>query len=304
VRKFRLAALAVTAAACVGALVSGVAAASQPSISFSGNSPLGLPLLSCASNPDVSSVSVVAGGAVAIRNLTGHDASIYINGSAASPLASNSEAPVSFPAGTWTVALKPSCLLNLNDAGAVTVHATPAPAGLVAAPATVAPVPPAPQPQVTPTPTKAAKATKSAKTKASPQPRSTTAAPAATPTAAGTSSSAPGLSGSSGTGTPGIPGIAGAAPSGPGTAGGSNNSGTAAGTSSTGTSATDTTTTAAGGTNDTNAVSIGPAQSLGTDSGGPNYLLVVLTLIGIIGVGTASLRAVLAQRSVRRILAA
>jgi hypothetical protein len=82
---------------------------------------------------------------------------------------------------------------------------------------------------------------------------------------------------------------------------GSGTSGSGSGTTGSGT--VDSTTAGSGTSGSTGDITIGASRSLGTDSG-PNYLLVILTLIGIIGVGTASLRAVLAQRSARRVLAA
>lgn len=185
----------------------------------------------------------------------------------------------------------PSCVLNLSDAGAVTVHVSAAVPTQLSAP-----VPTQAPPVVTPTKTRepvmSVKPTKSA----TPQPRSTTSAAAAptpkataTPTAAATAApttTAPAGGAQVNDADP----FASAAPPGGHRDGGSGGSGTAGGAGSAGNAKIDAA-----------SPRIGPAVSLeGADPKSPNYLLVVPTTIGIIGVGSAAIRALIAQRAVRR----
>ena len=178
-----LAGATVTGAVLGAAVFVGVAHADTSSVTFDGASLLGLPVLSCASQPTPSTISMSADDTLEVKNLTGYDAVVYVNGSKAtsnSDIGSNSMAPITFPVGTWKVALKPTCLLNLNDAGAVTVTVSaPAPAATTDPKAAdVAPTaqPAAAAPTKAPKPAKPSTATNStAKPNTTPNPPKSTA---------------------------------------------------------------------------------------------------------------------------------
>ena len=256
------------------ALAGNPASAGDSSVSFSGNSPLGLPLLSCASAPSRSSISMTTDDSLDVQNLTGHTADIYVNGNkTSSQVGSNQSVPITFPAGSWTLAMVPSCVLNLSDANTTTVT--------VAKPAAVI-VPP--QVQTQPPvggsdrnggaskpagvePTKAPAHAPTVQAKSAPTVKPTTAP---TPTAVATS-----------------------------TADGSASAGKSKAAAAPGTDDPST------GSDPTNAagaadqVTIGTAQALPASEitpTSPDYLLVVIAFIGILGVGSAAVRALMNQR--------
>jgi hypothetical protein len=302
-RLFAVVSTVAAGAVASAALLSGLAFATSAAVTFDGASLLGLPMLSCASKPDTTAVLLETGQSLEIRNLTGHDAAIYVNGSKAASnaaIASKSEAPVTFPVGTWTVSLVPSCLLNLDDAESVTVTVNTPPPARIAPPA-----PPATHTQTAPTPP--ANPT-NAPTVASNPTTAPVSRPTATPSSAG--------SGVTPTPTATEP-TAGAHPSRSTTRAGAVPSGTDGGlygpeadpsAATDGAATDDGVMGGSGGATsmdvagvDPSRIAIGPSISLGAaGTPGPNYLLVVLTAVGIIGVGAAAIRALIARRTVRR----
>jgi len=275
VRMFAGAVVAALAGVAV-AMTAGPASADDSSVSFSGNSPLGLPLLSCASAPSRSSISMTTDDSLDVQNLTGHSADIYLNGKkTSSQVGSNQSVPITFPAGSWTLGVVPSCVLNLGDASTTTVTVSK-PAAVVV-PSLVQTQPPAggsdrnggaSMPAVSVSDSGATKVPKHAPTvqaKSTPTVKSTAAA---TPTAVAT-----------------------------GTAGASAGKSKGAAAPGTDDPSTGSDTTNAAGAAD--QVSIGTAQALPASEitpTSPDYLLVVIAFIGILGVGSAAVRALMNQR--------
>lgn len=140
-------------AVVVGALLTAVPAAASgtPLVTFAGGGLLGLPLLTCASQPDRSALSLRAGDPLDIANGTGHGASFFVNGVRAAEnahLDAGSTVQVSFPAGTWTLTLVPDCLLNISAAGALTADVS----GVATPPMTPPPPPSSPSSRPSPGP--------------------------------------------------------------------------------------------------------------------------------------------------------
>jgi hypothetical protein len=201
------------------------AIAAQPIIAFEGSSLLGLPLLACASQPKLATLSITAGSPVEVANQTGHPAEMYINGQAKKHLDAGATTSVALTAGIWSVTVVPDCLLNVSAAGVAVI---------TVAPQRSPSPPPTPAPTVTPTPTSAA------------------------PTLVPGASHSPGSSPTNKPGSTAPPRI----PQPPGH------------TAKT------------------------PDPTLAGDTSGqtPNYLLILIAAIGIIGVATAAVRAVRLHR--------
>jgi len=123
------------------------AIAAQPIITFEGSSLLGLPLLSCASQPKPGTLSITTGSSAEVVNQTGHPAEMYINGQAKQHLDAGGTTAVTLTAGTWSVTVVPDCLLNVSAAGVAVItvapQRSPSPSST-------------PAPTVTPTPTSTA----------------------------------------------------------------------------------------------------------------------------------------------------
>jgi hypothetical protein len=274
----------VVLAALAALAVAAPASAGSASVTFSGSSPLGLAALACASNPDKGSLSLTTDDTLSVRNTTGHSAYVYLNGSKTSHQVGNDQGvPITFPAGHWSVSLVPSCLLNLADAASVSV--TVVQATRDAAPATTPATTHAPAPAPTHT-----NAPQPKPTHTTAQPRNATPTPTPTRTPTPTPSAVPSTAAASIAGTTGSTGTTGGSS-------GSSKGGTAAGGSTTG---TDGSTVADGSSGQVN---IGIAQALpASDSqpATPSYLLAVIALISILGVGSASVRAFNSQRRTRR----
>jgi hypothetical protein len=285
-------------------LAAGPAGASSTTVSFTGSSPLGLAALACGSKPDRSSVTLTSTDALNVQNLTGHRATIYINGKkSGSSLETNQSAPITSANG-YSVSLLPDCLLNLNDASSVSVT--------IVAPRTVAPAP-----VIAPTATSAAtsndgspQSTRPSNVKSASPKRSAGRSTASPSTSSGTSASTAPRSGTKP--HPSATTSGSAAPT--GSSGGANGSSTSDpsgsntdGSNTDGSNANDPNGTSVDGTTQAagspDGVSIGAAQALPASESipaTPNYLLVVIAFILVIGVGWASLRAVFSQRRTRR----
>ncbi len=328
-----LAGATVTGAVLGSAVLLGAAHADTLTVTFEGAGLLGLPVLSCASQPTQASISMSAGDTLEVKNLTGSAAVIYVNGSKATSnanIGSNSMAPITFPAGTWQVALKPACLLNLNDAGSVTVTvsaAKPPPAKPAVAPPaatdlktvdippTVAPAEPTQTTAPKPTQTKAAKPAPAGTPTPTPTRHATSTTSALAPTAAATTAGATTGTTTIGATTSGATPTASIDPDSviiaptttatddPSTTGDVNASGAAKAADTGSATGGDSTSGGADAGMKTTAkgVAVGPSVSLGEDSSStPNYLLVLLTSIGIVGVGAAAIKALILQRATRR----
>jgi hypothetical protein len=257
------------------------ASANDVTVAFSGGSPLlGLPLLACASSPNDSSISMTTIDTLNVQNQTGQKATVYINGDATTHTVTKGHSvPITFPAGSWTVTLVPNCALNLADAGKVSVQ--------VMSPTRSAPPTPTP-PTRTTGPIGPIATTKPSHRRASPTHSSTTSAPSVAPTPIAAPSSA---DASPQPGTTAPPAGPSASPV-PSTASGSAPS-------------TQTTEPTTGGTSiladGPESVTIGAAQALPASDikSAPDYLLAVVALILVLGVGSASVRAVVNQRRTR-----
>jgi hypothetical protein len=244
-------------AALAGVVLAAPTFAATASVSFSGSSPLGLPLLSCGSTPSTASLSLTTGDTLNVQNKTGQNATLYINGGKTTHDVGNNESvPIVFPAGAWTVAVVPNCVLNLNNGGAVDVN--------VAQPAQT--VAPAPTPAHTSAPTGRTHPT---------------TRPTHTPTNTATVDPRSGHS-STPSATPKVTtvGASGGHPTGATTATGS------------------TLAVVAGQQIDIGAAAALPASE--SAPAAPSYLLAVIALIGILGVGSAVIRALNNRRRARR----
>ncbi len=286
-RTFSRRAVGLAASVLVGAalmLVTPPAGAASTTVSFTGSSPLGLAALACNATPDRSSVTLTAADTLNVQNLTGHSASIFVNGTkSGSVVGADQSVPIT-SAKDYTVSVVPSCLLNLSDAGSVSVTIVePVPAAV-----------PVPVPMTAPVTATSTPSTKAASPRSDPTSTATTTHKHAS---AGPRTAASALSGT----TPSVASSGSAKRTDTAKAG---SSGTGSGGSSTpDTSGRDVTgtTTQAGGSTD--GVSIGDAQTLPAADivpATPSYLLVVTAFILVLGVGWASVRAVFTQRRARR----
>ncbi|WP_162907769.1 hypothetical protein [Allorhizocola rhizosphaerae] len=138
----RLGALALLGA-FVGLPLAAGPAVAQPDgaqVTFKGG---GLGLLLCGSKPDVPAINVGAESKLRLTNELGLNATLTIDGSASTSVASGETIEVQFHRGPVSIGMEPDCALNLNqDFQELTVEVTPARA---AAPAPIRTTPAAQQ---------------------------------------------------------------------------------------------------------------------------------------------------------------
>jgi hypothetical protein len=217
-------------------------------VTFDGSSLLGLPLLTCASQPDRPLISVEAGTPIDLLNHTGHTAAVRLNGESRFQVADGSSAAIHLGPGSWQATLVPDCLLNLNAAGTLDITVTKAPTPSPSLPTTT-PSTAAPPPTTNPT---------ARRTTTAPKPSSPLAAPTHPHTRAST-----------------------------------------AGPSWAWAWASESIDQAPHRSADPPTYASQIATS--TANNAPNYLLTLVAIFGIIGVGCAAIRALSTRRASRRI---
>ncbi len=118
-----LTAIGLFAAVPLAAAVGATPAFADTGVTFSG----GGVILLCGSAPSTPQISVVAETAVMLTNATGTDAQLTLDGQPAGSVTRGETVEVRFHRGPVSVAMVPTCALNLAQAKTLTVNVTPAP---------------------------------------------------------------------------------------------------------------------------------------------------------------------------------